>query len=122
MVEHRSAESEGRRFDSLWERRFFSLSHARDKTKKNISLFSIDVIKSQSDVIFRPEIQFCSKNNNINEEAAPDEVSVLLSLPHQPPWLSLGVLPPVSLTSPHLRVSFSVQIQKLTNNNKKQFT
>ena len=34
VVEHRSAESEGLRFDSSWELRIFSLSHARDKTKK----------------------------------------------------------------------------------------
>ena len=32
--EHRSAESEGLRFDSSWGLRIFSLSHARDKTKK----------------------------------------------------------------------------------------
>ena len=38
VVEHRSAESEGLRFDSSWGLRIFSLSHARDKTK-NISLF-----------------------------------------------------------------------------------
>ena len=30
---HRSVESEGLRFDSSWELRSFSLSHARDKTK-----------------------------------------------------------------------------------------
>ena len=35
VVEHRSAESEGLRFDSLWGIRTFSLSHARDKTKKH---------------------------------------------------------------------------------------
>ena len=29
-----SAESEGLRFDSSWGLRIFSLSHARDKTKK----------------------------------------------------------------------------------------
>ena len=35
--EHRSAESEGLRFDSSWGLGiFFSLSHARDKMKKNI--------------------------------------------------------------------------------------
>ena len=33
-LEHRSAESEGLRFDSSWGLRIFSLSHARDKTKK----------------------------------------------------------------------------------------
>ena len=32
-LEHRSAESEGLRFDSSWGLRIFSLSHARDKTK-----------------------------------------------------------------------------------------
>ena len=34
VVEHRSAESVGLRFDSLWKVRNVSLSHARDKTKK----------------------------------------------------------------------------------------
>ena len=33
VVEHRSAESRGLRFDSSWELRFFSLSYARNKTK-----------------------------------------------------------------------------------------
>ena len=33
VVEHRSAESRGLRFDSTWELRFFSLSYARNKTK-----------------------------------------------------------------------------------------
>ena len=33
-LEHRSAESEGLRFDSSWGLRIFSLSHASDKTKK----------------------------------------------------------------------------------------
>ena len=33
VVEHRSAESAGLRFDSSWGLRIFSLSHARDKTK-----------------------------------------------------------------------------------------
>ena len=33
VVEHRSAESEGLRFDSSWGLRIFSLSHAYDKTK-----------------------------------------------------------------------------------------
>ena len=32
-LEHRSAESEGLRFDSSWGLRNFSLLHARDKTK-----------------------------------------------------------------------------------------
>ena len=36
-LEHRSAESEGLRFDSSWRLRIVSLSHARDKTKKNLS-------------------------------------------------------------------------------------
>ena len=31
---HRSAESEGLRFDSSWGLKIFSLSHARNKTKK----------------------------------------------------------------------------------------
>ena len=34
VIEHRCAESEGLRFDSSRELRIFSLSHARDKTKK----------------------------------------------------------------------------------------
>ena len=38
VVEHRSAESEGLRFDSSWGLRIFSLSHARDK-KENIYLY-----------------------------------------------------------------------------------
>ena len=38
-LEHRSAESEGLRFDSSWGLRIFSLSHARDKTKKHLSLY-----------------------------------------------------------------------------------
>ena len=33
-LEHRSAESEGLRFDSSWGLRIFFLSHASDKTKK----------------------------------------------------------------------------------------
>ena len=37
-LELRSAESEGLRFDSSWALRIFSLSHARDKTKKHLSL------------------------------------------------------------------------------------
>ena len=40
-LEHRSAESEGLRFDFSWILRIFSLSHARDKTKK--TYFSIDI-------------------------------------------------------------------------------
>ena len=42
VVEHRSVESEGLRFDSLWGLRIFSLSHARDKTKKS-SFISLDL-------------------------------------------------------------------------------
>ena len=38
VVEYRSAESEGLRFDSSWGLRSYSFSLARDK-KKNISLF-----------------------------------------------------------------------------------
>ena len=37
-LEHRSAESEGRRFDSSWGLRIVSLSHAGDNTKKHLSL------------------------------------------------------------------------------------
>ena len=33
VVDHRSAESEGLRFDFSWGLGIFSLSHARDKTK-----------------------------------------------------------------------------------------
>ena len=40
-LEHRSAESEGLRFDFSWILKIFSLSHARDKTKK--TYFSIDI-------------------------------------------------------------------------------
>ena len=39
VVGHRSAESEGLRFDSSWGLRIFSLSHARGKMKKHLSLF-----------------------------------------------------------------------------------
>ena len=35
VVEHRSMESKGLRFDSLWGLRIFSLSHTRDETKKH---------------------------------------------------------------------------------------
>ena len=45
VVEHRSAESEGLRFDSLWGLRIFSLSHARDKTK-NIFLYFFTELKT----------------------------------------------------------------------------
>ena len=38
VVEHRSTESKGLRFDSLWGLRIFSLSHARDETKKHFFL------------------------------------------------------------------------------------
>ena len=44
VVEHRSAESEGLRFDSSWGLRIFSLSHARDKTKKT-SFFMLQLFK-----------------------------------------------------------------------------
>ena len=40
MVEHQSAESEGLRFDSSWELRVFSFSHAREKMK-NIFLLAM---------------------------------------------------------------------------------
>ena len=39
VVEHWSAESEGLRFDSSWGLKIFSLSHARDNTKKNKNTF-----------------------------------------------------------------------------------
>ena len=38
-LEHRSADSEGLRFDSLRGLRMFSLSHSRDKKKKHLSPF-----------------------------------------------------------------------------------
>ena len=37
-MQHQSMESEGLRFNSSWGLRIFSLSHARDKTKKHVSL------------------------------------------------------------------------------------
>ena len=39
VVEHRSAETESLRFDSSWELRTVSLSHARDKTKNVFYFF-----------------------------------------------------------------------------------
>ena len=48
VVEHRSAECEGLRFDSLWRLRIFSLSHARDKTKKHLFLFLYQAQNSPS--------------------------------------------------------------------------
>ena len=45
VIEHRSAESEGLRFDSSWELRIFSLSHAGDKTK-NIFLYFFTELKT----------------------------------------------------------------------------
>ena len=39
MVEHRNAESEGLRFDSLQGLGLLFLSHARDKTKKHLPLY-----------------------------------------------------------------------------------
>ena len=53
MVEHRSAVSEGLRFDSSWGLRIFSLSHARDKTNKNLSLhFDFFPVSQNKQVIF----------------------------------------------------------------------
>ena len=45
MVEHRSTESEGLKFDSLQGLRIFSLSHACDK-KKNIFLYFFTELKT----------------------------------------------------------------------------
>ena len=45
MVEHQSAESEGLRFDSSWELRVFSLSHAREKMK-SIFLYFFTKLKT----------------------------------------------------------------------------
>ena len=44
-VEHRSAESEGLRFDSSWVFRLFSLTHTRDKTK-SIFLYFFTELKT----------------------------------------------------------------------------
>ena len=53
VVEHRSAVSEGLRFDSSWGLRIFSLSHARDKTNKNLSLhFNYFSVSQNKQVIF----------------------------------------------------------------------
>ena len=48
VVEHRSAKTEGLRFHSSWGLRIFSLSHARDKTKKHLLLFSYRAQNLQS--------------------------------------------------------------------------
>ena len=53
MVEHRSAVSVGLRFESSWGLRIFSLSHARDKTNKNLSLhFDFFPVSQNKQVIF----------------------------------------------------------------------
>ena len=57
-LEHRSTESEGLRFDSSWDSEMFSLSHARDKTKKHLSLF-VELLLSR--VSFPTFPTFCSK-------------------------------------------------------------
>ena len=52
-LEHRSAVSEGLRFDSSWGLRIFSLSHARGKTNKNLSLhFDFFPVSQNKQVIF----------------------------------------------------------------------
>ena len=43
VVEHRSAESEGLRFDSSKGLRIFSLSHVRNETKNNFLYFFIEL-------------------------------------------------------------------------------
>ena len=43
QLEHLSAESEDLRFDSSWRLRIFSMSHARDKTNKHLSLINYPV-------------------------------------------------------------------------------
>ena len=48
VVEHRSAKTEGLRFHSSLGLRIFSLSHARDKTKKHLLLFSYRAQNLQS--------------------------------------------------------------------------
>ena len=48
VVEHRSVKTEGLRFHSSWGLRIFSLSHARDKTKKHLLLFSYRAQNLQS--------------------------------------------------------------------------
>ena len=55
VVEHRSAESEGLRFDSSWDSEFFSLSHARDKTNPSFSLLHFSTYSNRT-------IQHHSKN------------------------------------------------------------
>ena len=47
MVEHRSAESEGLRFDSSWGPTIFSLSHAREKTIYSCPHPRLKSLKSQ---------------------------------------------------------------------------
>ena len=47
-LEHRSVESKGLRFDSSLVLRIFSVSHARDKKKKHLSLLIILLFSSQS--------------------------------------------------------------------------
>ena len=58
VVEHRSAESEDPRFDSLWGLRIFSLSHTRDKTKKNIILDISGLSRSRSSPLALRDMHF----------------------------------------------------------------
>ena len=76
-LEHRSAESEGLRFDFSWGLRNFCLSHARDKTEKHLSVlktshrFKRSASKSLSLLIFtiwilRAKLQSGSPNSNVD--------------------------------------------------------
>ena len=63
MVEHKSAESESLRFDFSWELGIFSLSHARDKTKKNIFLYFFSELKTLPSFLFYSLPCGCVPNN-----------------------------------------------------------
>ena len=63
VVEHRSAESEGLRFDSSWVLRIFSLSHARGKTK-TISLSFLTKLKTYHLSYSIVNISFTSKQGS----------------------------------------------------------
>ena len=63
VVEHRSAESESLRFDFSWELGIFSLSHARDKTKKNIFLYFFSELKTLPSFLFYSLPCGCVPNN-----------------------------------------------------------
>ena len=52
VAQHRSAESEGLRFDSSWELRSFSLSYACDKTKNTFLYFFTEIKLTISLILF----------------------------------------------------------------------